>query len=247
MGGVQGASERVGDGRHPLRHPLVEARHDVGEASPSTRCSSTSGSIRAAFLMRGATAATRRTCRSRTSRRRRPRSRSRTTGKPLASGAWRPGATWSCPSLLLEEREVDQGSHLATTTSRASGSRTATTSAAIHGRSSGTREIEDWQVGPPPGGWRLPPSTARPDDRSSRARLAGSPPGPASRPPSDGRGRLRVERTYSIASEPERTGRDHRRTDRGRRGLAVPPRRVRDQRPNRAPRPDRRLLRLGSR
>ena len=66
LGGVPGAAERDDHGRHPLRHQVVEARHDLDAASRSTRCSTASRRA-PSTCSRSATAATRRTCRSRTS------------------------------------------------------------------------------------------------------------------------------------------------------------------------------------
>ena len=95
------------DGRHPLRHDLVEVRDDVRRASRSTRCSRSRGPCRRP-----------RTCW-------RPRHTGYTTnlpladvtggkawvawevdGEPLPARARRPGAAARAAPLLLEEREV---------------------------------------------------------------------------------------------------------------------------------------------
>ena len=68
--------------RHPLRDQVVEARHATGRASRSTRCS-TGSRHPPSSSSPSATAATRPTCRSRTSPAARPGSRSSYDGEPL--------------------------------------------------------------------------------------------------------------------------------------------------------------------
>ena len=72
------AAGRDGDGRHPLRHALVEARHELGGrlGRHAARGRRDRGRLRAS---RSATAATRPTCRSTTSPAARPGSRTATT------------------------------------------------------------------------------------------------------------------------------------------------------------------------
>ena len=98
-------------------------------------------------------------------------------------------------------------------------------------------------------GQRRSATRRRPSGRSALARpgLAGAPARPARRPAADGRGRLqrRAELLDRLRAGADRRDRDHGRADRGRRGVAVPPRRRRARRPARGPRADRRLLRVG--
>ena len=140
-------------GRHPLRHDLVEARHDLhrrlgrhpargrrpmptathvlalshtGYTTNLPLADVTGGKAWVAWEVDGAAA------------RRRPR---------------RPGPAARPAPLLLEERQVDRRAcGCSTTTSPASGSRTATTTAAIPGSSSATRATDVAQ----PSGRRRP-------------------------------------------------------------------------------------------
>ena len=118
--------------------------------------------------------------------------------RPAAgAGARRPGAPRRPGALLLEEREVDpRAAHPGRATSPASGSRSATTTAATSGSKSATAAIErdDRWPDPSPGSSRRSPRSATRRRRSARSRSrcpAGRPsPGPARRPAADGRGRL---------------------------------------------------------
>ena len=88
---------------------------------------------------------------------------------------------------------------------------------------------------------------ARQDDRLRRARLARPPRRPARRRPADGRGRLPgAAQLLDRVGARRHARRAHRRAARRRRGLALPDRRAAAGRPDRAARPDRRLLRLGA-
>ena len=93
-------------GRHPLRHDVVEVRHDVRRASPSTRCSRRPvRSPTRRTCSRSPTPATRRTCRSPTS----PAARRGWRGRPTASrcrAITAAGPAARAAPLLLEERQV---------------------------------------------------------------------------------------------------------------------------------------------
>ena len=96
VGRAARAAERDGHRRHPLRHALVEAGHDLGGRLASTRCS-TASRPRPSTRSRSATAATRPTCRSRTSPAARPGSPTATTAsRSTPSTAGRRGC--SCPT-----------------------------------------------------------------------------------------------------------------------------------------------------
>ena len=105
VGGVPGAAVADGDRRHPLRDEVVKARHHLerGRLRHAARRHRHRGDV---HLRAGATAATRRTCRSRTSSTARPGSPTSSTASRLRrSMVARRGC---CPaSVLLEEREVD--------------------------------------------------------------------------------------------------------------------------------------------
>src|SRR5580700_3403585 len=129
-------------------------------------------------------------------------------------------------------------------TSPASGRQTATTITETHGRNSATRETDLAARRARQGRRR---DTPRQDDRLRRARLARPPRRPARRRSVDGRGRL-----SGGAKLLDRLGaRRHSRRAygpeaRGRRGFPLPDRRAPAGRQDRATRPDRRLLRLGT-
>ena len=140
VGRVPRAPERDGDGRHPLRHPLVEARHDV--AGSVGRHAAVGGRARFSLRFRLLGRGTRRTCHSRTSPTGKPGSPSSTTTSRSSPSTAARAAARTAP-LLLEEREVGpRASRFATRTSQDSGRRTATTRTVTRGSSSASRAIE---------------------------------------------------------------------------------------------------------
>ena len=246
------------DGRHQLRHEVDEARHALarrqrrhaargrraGSRPPPSRSPTSDGgyttNLPLADVLNGQAFVA-----------------WEYDGKPLAPEHGGPARLVVPARYFWKSAKWVRGLRLQTATSPASGSRSATTTAATSGSKSATAATEASR----------PPTHGQPDRLAARDGRRAS----ATRRRRSGRSRsalpgwaghragqhvdLRltaedgysVERSYSIASEPERDGRDrhHGRADRGRRGVAVPPRRRRRRRPARGPRPDRRLLRLG--
>ena len=232
--------------RHPLRDALVQARHRPGGACPWTRCSarsSTTRRVRDGVLRR-------RLHHEPAGRGRhgRPGLGGVRLRRPAARGrARRPGPPAGAAPVLLEEREVGAGPGAArSTTSRASGRTTATTSTETHDGNIGTRTGDLAGRHGQPGSPTIPPSVRTielPGCRAGRAT------GPGEHldvrlTSDDG---YEAERSYSIASAPVRAVGDHRRAPRRRRGVAVPDRGAAARRRDGGPRPDRRLLRLGRR
>ena len=246
LGGVPRAAERGGHGRHPLRDEVVEARHALGRASRSTRCS---------------TASTRRRVRGR-GRRRRLHDERAARGPHRRQGVGR---------LRVRRRAARRRS---TAARRACSSRTSTSGRAPSGcagcgcrrrTSPGFWETQRLpQLRRPVAGTavlgRLTWQVARGrrdvvvgDAARQDASRLDVPDWPGHRAGQHVDVRLtaedgyQAERSYSIASAPNGT-----RVEltvecaRRRRGLAVPDRRASAGRPDRAARPDRRLLRLGA-
>src|SRR6516164_7455655 len=190
------------------------------------------------------TAATRPTCRSRTSRAAKPGWSSPTEVNRLSPSTAAPRA---CSSRTTTSGRAPSGYGACGSgwpTSPASGRQTATTTTETHGKNSATRETDLAARGARQGRRR---DTPRQDDRLRRTRLARPPGRPARRCSVDGRGRL-----SSGAKLLDRLGarrdsrRAHRPETRRRRGLPLPDRRAPAGRHDRATRPDRRLLRLGA-
>src|SRR6516164_3156470 len=190
------------------------------------------------------TAATRPTCRWRTSRAAKPGWSSPTEASRSSPSTAAPRA---CSSRTTTSGRAPSGYGAygsSRPTSLASGRQTATTTTETHGRNSATRETDLAARG---ARRRRRRDTPRQDDRLRRTRLARPPRRPARRCPVDGRGRL-----SSRAKLLDRVGarrhprRAHRPEARGRRGLPLPDRRAPAGRQDRATRPDRRLLRLGT-
>ena len=167
-------------------------------------------------------------------------------GAAARARARRPRAPARPAPLLLEERQVGPRPAAArSTTSRASGRPTATTTTETHGRNSATGATDLAA--------RASVVESIVETPTSRRSSSTCPAGPATAPGQHVDVRLtaedgyQAERSYSIASAPERhPRRAHGRAARRRRGLALPDRRAAAGRPDRAARPDRRLLRLGA-
>ena len=187
LGGVPRPAERGDHRRHPLRHQVVEARHRLGGVSVDTLLDGveTVGRVRDRS---SATAATRPTCRSRTSRAARPGSPSNTTAsRSSPSTAARRGML--VPHLYFwKSAKWVRGLRLQTTTSRASGRSTATTTTATRGGSSATGATDAGRLADVVD--VVDGDAARQDDRLRRPGLAGPPRRPARRRPADRRGRL---------------------------------------------------------
>ncbi len=137
VGRVHGAADRGRGDRHPLRHPLVEARHLVagGLARHAARPRRDRRRLLDGALVRrlhhqradGGPA------------RRHGLGRVRVRRRPARSRARRSGAAARAAPVLLEERQVGAGPHPdGRRTSRDSGSRTATTCTATPGPKSAT-------------------------------------------------------------------------------------------------------------
>ena len=222
-GTSSGAAERDDHARHPLRHEVVEARHGLG------------GRL-------GRHAARRRRARRRVRRR---VLRRRLHDEPAARGrhrrqglgrvrlrrraarprARRPGAAARPAPLLLEEREVGaRASAPRRGRARLLGVATATTSAAIRGRSSGTGATDAGCVAEVAGPRR------RRRRACARCQLdvagwAGHRAGQHVDVRLTAEDGYQAQRSYSIASAPDDAARAHGRAARRRRGLALPRRR----------------------
>ena len=146
---VQGAAAQAGPHRHPLRDPLVEARHRPGRASRSRRSSSWPRSGRPRRTSSATPSrATPRTCRSRSST-------TTTSCSPTPSTASRSSPSTAIRSACSSRsgtsgraRSGSAASSSSTTTSSASGSATATTTTPTPGRksASATTEAPDRQA-----------------------------------------------------------------------------------------------------
>ena len=239
------ARPRVGR-RHQLRHEVDEARHALARRERRHLARARRARARRPRSSSPvATAATRRTCRSRTSstaRRSSPGSTTASRSRPSTAG--RPDSS-SPAATSGRARSGCAASGSRRRTSRVSGSRSATTTAATSGSKSATAATE----GSAP--WQPDRVAARDGHRASATRRRRSghsrsalPTWPGHRPGQHVDLRLTaedgysVERSYSIASEPERGRRDRPdgRADRRRRGVALPPRRRRRRRPSRGAR-----------
>ena len=229
------ADPRVG-GRHQLRHEVDEARHALARRerrhAPRARRARPDCGLRDRLL--------RRRLHHQPAPRRRPQQpgvrRLGVRRQAAGAGARRSGAARRAGPLLLEERQVgarpaDRGPR----TSRASGSRSATTTAATSGSKSATAATEGRRDGQPDlvaarDRHGYPRRDAdRPIVHARAARLARPSGRPARRPAADRRGRLqrRAELLDRVRAGARRRGRHHRRAHPRRRGLALPPRRRR--------------------
>ena len=246
VGRVPGAAARDDHGRHPLRHQVVEARHDVGGrlGRHAARRRRDVGRVRRRVLRRrlhDEPAA-------RGRHRRQGVGRVRLRRRAARARARRPGAAARAAPLLLEEREVGaRARRCATRTSPASGSATATTTTATRGGSSATGATDAGRVGRRVVADVVDETPRARDARPRRRRLAGHRAGQHVDVRLTAEDGYQAQRSYSIASAPERrAARAHRRAPRRRRGVAVPRRRAAARRQVRAARADRRLLRLGA-
>ena len=257
LGRVPGAAARdVTDG-HPLRHEVVEVRHDVWEGVSVDTLLDGRRDARRGYAIAYCDGGY-------------------TTNLPLDDVT--DGKAWVAYELRRRAAAPEHGGparllvphlyfwksakwvrgHRAARprTSPGSGSRSATTTTATRGASSGTRAT-DWPPSPgaPVGAQVATVERDRPRDAAARtlvARrpgLARPPRRPARRRPPHRRGRLPgaaqlLDRLRAGATPARRA--DGRAAGR-RRGLAVPGRRAARRRPARAARPDRRLVRLGRR
>ena len=141
LGRVPRAPERDGHGRHPLRHPLVEARHDLGRrlGRHAARGGRARRPLRARLLRRRLHDEPP----ARGRHRRQGVGRLRLRRRAARAGARRAGA--ACSSRTSTSGRAPSGcgaSSSATRTSPASGRRTATTSTETRGSSSATRATE---------------------------------------------------------------------------------------------------------
>ena len=238
-------------GRHPLRHDVVEVRHDVrrrlrrhaaGGRRPAARAPPTSSP--------SATPATRRTSRSPTSpAARRGSSGTSTARRCPSTTAARPGC--SCPTCTSGRAPSGwPACACSTTTSRGSGSATATTTAATRGSSSATRATDGRTAGRG-GRPRSLAVTGRDaagqDVPAGPARAVAPPRRPARRRAPDRAGRLHGPALVlgGLGARRHRRARADRRAARRRRGVDVPPRRRRARRRAGGPRPARRVVRVG--
>ena len=141
----QALPQRDADGRHPLRHDVVEARHDLG-GRLRRHAARRRRAARAATSPRSATAATRPTCRSRTSPAARRGSSTSTTATPLEPEHGGP-ARLLVPHLYFwkSAKWVRGLQFMRGGRARASGRRSATTTAETRGLSSATRAT-DWRT-----------------------------------------------------------------------------------------------------
>ena len=177
-------------------------------------------------------------------------------GGPLPTQARRPGPPARAAPVLLEEREVGRAARpCSTTTSRASGSATATTTMVTPGWSSGTRGTDQCPTRLSRfDGSRPRSSPSRPRPRGRRPSASGSrspcpPCGSALRAPPHRTRRLHGPAVVfgRVPARRLRDDRSHDRDARGGRGVGLPELRGAGRRRARAARADRRLVRLGRR
>ena len=216
----QALPQRDAHRRHPLRDDVVASSTPSWDGRVRRHAARRRRARSAATSPRSATAATRPTCRSRTSPAARRGSSTSYDGDAARARARRPRAPARPAPVLLEEREV--GARAASsrrTTSRASGRRSATTTAEIPGLSSVIRATD----------WRAATVAAIAPETPRAATLTLDVPGwnghragqhvDVRLTAEDG---YRAQRCYSIASAPEDgQPHDHGRGARRRRGLAL--------------------------
>ena len=200
LGRVRRAAADRGQGRHPLRHHLVEARHQLAgrhhrHAARSRRPRRAAGALRDDPLRRRLHDQ----CAGRGHGRRQGDGRDPLRGPAARPRAWRPGAAARAASLFLEERQMgDAASTSWRRTSPASGNSSAITSMATPGENSAMPATERRRAARPAPAMAGRARCARIVDETPRVRslildlpgLARAPAGPACRHPPDRRGRL---------------------------------------------------------
>ena len=198
VGGVPGAPERGAHDRHPLRHEVVEAGHGLGGrlGRHAARGGRARRRVRDGLLRRrlhDEPAA-------RGPHRRQGLGRFDYDGEPLDPEHGGPARLLVPHLYFWKSAKWVRGLSCATTTSRASGRRTATTSTATRGGSSGTGATDAGRLAD---GRRVVAETPRvADARARRRRLAGHRAGQHVDVRLTAEDGYQAQRSYSIASAP---------------------------------------------